>query len=275
MFEALILGTAAAEGVPALFCGCEACTMARARGGKEIRARQSLFIAPDILIDLGPDCLYALHRFQLDWTGLAAILYTHSHDDHCLPTQIGYLRAPVFARGRSVDKTILYGNDHVQEKVASEVTFPEVEFRSAVPFETISLPNATATPIRSYHRPADEEHTLNYIIERDGRTLLYALDTGSYDEQTWEYLATRRLDTVIMECTHGVHPRNPEWPYHLGLPDVVEIKDRLEKIGAINSDTQYIATHISHNGIVPFEEFEALTTPHGIKLAYDGMRIKV
>ena len=66
MFEALILGTAAAEGVPALFCGCPACKMAREVGGKEIRARQSLFIAPDILIDLGPDCLEIVKVLGID-----------------------------------------------------------------------------------------------------------------------------------------------------------------------------------------------------------------
>lgn len=275
MFEALILGTAAAEGVPALFCGCEACTMARQRGGKETRARQSLFIAPDILIDLGPDCLYALHRFSLDWTGLAAILYTHSHDDHCLPTQIEYLHGPTFSRNRSVEKTTLYGNDDVRAKIAPFTNYPEVVVKPAVPFEPIALPNATATPIRSYHRPADEEHTLNYIIERDGRTLLYALDTGSYDDQTWDYLGTRRLDTVIMECTFGIHPADPKWPFHLGLPDVVRMKDRLQAVGAINADTQYIITHFSHNGVAPYEEFSALANPHGIQVAYDGLRVEV
>ena len=31
------LGTAAAEGIPALFCRCEMCAYARKAGGKEIR----------------------------------------------------------------------------------------------------------------------------------------------------------------------------------------------------------------------------------------------
>ena len=37
--EILYLGTAAAEGWPALFCGCEICKRARAAGGKELRTR--------------------------------------------------------------------------------------------------------------------------------------------------------------------------------------------------------------------------------------------
>jgi len=276
MFEAIILGTAAAEGVPALFCGCEACKRAREAGGKELRARQSLFIAPDILIDLGPDCLYAVHRFGLDWSGVEAILYTHSHDDHCQPSQLGYLRTPTFASSRSVAKTTLFGNEDVRAKIAEEADGnPDVEVKPAVPFEPIALPNATATPIRSYHRPADQEVTLNYILERDGRTLLYALDTGSYDDETWEFLATQRLDAVMMECTFGTKPSNPEWPFHLGLPDVVKMKERLEGVGAVNGGTRFIITHFSHNGVAPHDEFTALAAPHGIEVAYDGLRVRV
>ena len=49
------LGTAAAEGWPAVFCRCEACEEAARRGGKNIRTRSQALVNDDLLLDLPPD----------------------------------------------------------------------------------------------------------------------------------------------------------------------------------------------------------------------------
>ncbi|MFA5205011.1 MAG: hypothetical protein WC708_11475 [Lentisphaeria bacterium] len=51
-----ILGSAAAEGIPALWCECETCGQAREKGGKDIRQRASYLIDDDTMVDFGPDC---------------------------------------------------------------------------------------------------------------------------------------------------------------------------------------------------------------------------
>lgn len=43
------LGTAAAEGIPALFCRCDICKEARKRGGREIRTRSQAIIDEKLL----------------------------------------------------------------------------------------------------------------------------------------------------------------------------------------------------------------------------------
>ncbi|MBR4222457.1 MAG: hypothetical protein IKR81_14960 [Victivallales bacterium] len=53
-----ILGSAAAEGWPAMFCSCPACQKARANGGKDLRRRTAYLLDEDTLIDYGPD-IYA------------------------------------------------------------------------------------------------------------------------------------------------------------------------------------------------------------------------
>ena len=45
------LGTAAAEGFPAIFCRCKACEEARLLRGKNIRTRAQALINNDLLID--------------------------------------------------------------------------------------------------------------------------------------------------------------------------------------------------------------------------------
>ena len=49
------LGTAAAEGWPALFCSCPICTHAREHGGKNLRTRTQAILDDDLLIDFPPD----------------------------------------------------------------------------------------------------------------------------------------------------------------------------------------------------------------------------
>ena len=51
----VFLGTAAAEGVPGLWCKCPYCEHARKVGGKEIRRRCSYCVDDDTMIDFGPD----------------------------------------------------------------------------------------------------------------------------------------------------------------------------------------------------------------------------
>ena len=49
------LGTAAAEGMPAVFCRCETCEKARALKGKNIRSRAQALINDDLLLDFSSD----------------------------------------------------------------------------------------------------------------------------------------------------------------------------------------------------------------------------
>ena len=49
------LGTAAAEGWPAVFCNCPLCKRAALLGGRNIRTRSQALINKDLLIDLPPD----------------------------------------------------------------------------------------------------------------------------------------------------------------------------------------------------------------------------
>ena len=52
--EILFLGTAAAEGTPAVFCDCKMCRYAREKGGKEIRSRSGALIDGKLKISVLP-----------------------------------------------------------------------------------------------------------------------------------------------------------------------------------------------------------------------------
>ena len=81
------LGTAAAEGVPGIFCDCENCKRARKLGGKNIRTRSQAILDDTLLIDFPADTYMHFLRFNLPLTKIKSCIITHSHMDHLYPVE--------------------------------------------------------------------------------------------------------------------------------------------------------------------------------------------
>ncbi|MDW8321560.1 MAG: MBL fold metallo-hydrolase [Armatimonadota bacterium] len=263
--KVLFLGTAAAEGVPGLFCGCEVCCIARQRGGKDLRTRSSIFIDHTLKIDLPPDTLHHVFTYQLDLSRLKHLLITHTHEDHLALHELGYL-LPGFAY-RELPLSIYGSADFVRA-----LGYMPDQVRNALdvqvmqPFTPYQIDCYTVIPVLAYHR--EDEQCFNYIVSDGEKTLLYMCDTGWYRDATWRYLAGVQLDAVIAECTKGF----VDAPYdtHLGLKEVLQLKERLHAMGTTHAQTRWAVTHFSHNGRPLQEELEAFCQPHGIEVAYDG-----
>ena len=60
------LGTAAAEGFPAIFCNCEYCQNARRLKGKNIRTRSQAIIDEKLLLDFPAETYYHVFQYGLD-----------------------------------------------------------------------------------------------------------------------------------------------------------------------------------------------------------------
>lgn len=67
--EFVYLGTAAAEGWPALFCSCNACLQAREKGGRNVRGRSQALVDGELLLDLPADTFSRTLEGRLDLTG--------------------------------------------------------------------------------------------------------------------------------------------------------------------------------------------------------------
>lgn len=268
--KALFLGTAAAEGVPGLFCGCEVCCIARQSGGKNLRTRSSIFIDGVLKIDLPPDTLHHVLSYGLDLSQLYHLLITHTHEDHLALHELGYL-VPGFAY-RQLPLSV-YGSEDFARLLSH--TSPDVRKALDVhvlqPFTPHDIAGYTVIPVLAHHR--DDEQCFNYIVSDGSKTLLYMCDTGWYRDATWRYLAGARLDAVIAECTKGF----VDAPYdtHLGLNDVLRLKERLMQMGTAHSQTRWVVTHFSHNGRPLQQELEAFCNPHGIEVAYDGWEVAI
>lgn len=81
-------GSAAAEGVPGIFCHCPVCREARAKGGRFVRARTQAVIDDALLVDLGADTYLNSVRFGFDLSQIGDVLITHAHSDHFYPHEL-------------------------------------------------------------------------------------------------------------------------------------------------------------------------------------------
>lgn len=272
------LGTAAAEGCPALFCNCRLCSLARKNGGKDRRTRSQLFIDNQLLFDFSPDTYqHFLSNPHLNLSAVKHLLITHTHPDHFYLDDI-MLRNDCFSKTVS-DVLTLYGNQTASDLYHSMIeTLPDfyhaeayTSFTHLKPFETVSVGDWMVTPLLADHRKGEECYI--YVIESQGATILIANDTGiQFPKQTISALKHFHFDMVSMDCT-GMNRRIER--NHMGIPNNIDFKEMLSAWGAATSDTQFILTHFSHFGGLTHTELSDLGRNYGFIIAYDNMVITI
>lgn len=272
--ELTYLGTAAAEGIPGIFCACDTCREAMRRGGKDLRTRSQAIVDDRLLIDLPPDTYMHMLRDGVDLAGIEHVIFTHTHSDHFTPAELFY-RRPYFSYPAAT--MTMYGNDALKSKAdelmaASGTTYGKSQLacRELTEFETYDIGGYTVVPLLARHDK--REKCLIYMIGKDGRWLLYGNDTGIFPDATWQYIAGRRFDAISLDCTFCLRG---EGSNHMGAPDLIDMRRRLEDIGCTHPHTQFIATHFSHNGHALHADLEEALRPHGFQVAYDGMKVTV
>ena len=266
-------GTAAGEGWPGVFCGCQLCRQARMLGGRNIRTRSQARIDEDLLLDLPPDnYLHTLYG-GLDLGKIRTLLFTHSHSDHCYPEDLELLREP-YTHTYSGQMQV-FGNSAVERKIVSACGSlggekERFSFHRILPNETVAVGDYTITALRATHAP--EETCLFYHIEKGDKTVLYAHDTGALTRENLETLHRlgKRLSLVSLDCTQQSHP---DGKYHMGLSDAAEQRDLLLKEGLADSNTVFVVNHFSHNGGWLHEEISRRAAACGMTASYDGMQI--
>lgn len=276
--EIQYLGTASAEGWPALFCGCGICKRAREVGGKELRTRTQALVDNKILIDLPPDTYMHSLKYSLELGAVSHLLVTHSHMDHFFPVELIH-RHEHFGHGA---KGILqvYGNEAAEKAFYDAVLIERFKVHpldDAVRFVRLEpLADFMADGYHIIPVPADHdkrETCFIYVIEKGGKSLLYGHDTGiNLSQEAWKCIFGRTYDLISLDATMG---KNHSKEYHMGLPDVMTFVSKMEEQGCIRPDTVKVINHFSHNGQMTHEELEAFAEEHGLTAAYDGMRIRM
>lgn len=274
------LGTAASEGIPALFCQCSLCTEAKKSKGKDIRKRAGVLIDDRLLIDFPPDMLWNIAAYDLDLAKVASLIVTHTHTDHFAPADL-VLRLPgcycSFTDGEPV--LHVYGNSEVvrltENALQVEYGKTHVGFLDTCQlhaFQTKVIDGYAVTPLPAVHKP--DEEAFFYLVQREGRTLLYAHDTGIFSKDVFDYLKETGtvIDILSMDCTFC---SQSDGGNHMGLPDDLIVLQKLKDNQNVNSQTRCIVSHFSHNGAMTHAQLENAAAKCGMTAAYDGMEINL
>ncbi len=280
------LGTGAAELYPNPFCDCEACSQARTSDDpRMLRRRSSLLLDAKTLIDPNPDTPFACIAGGISLSGVENIFVTHLHGDHfsfstleCLSMCVTPPPHPTVwvspAAFRGLEKLHDFLSD--QLKITQPDLFSMVPFRKMEPFTQYSIGDMQVSAVYGNHVGLfPDEHSLNYLFEKKGKRLLYALDTGIPREEAFDYLADTKLDILVIDATFGERPVE-DTNGHLNQKNLLRTLERFQRTGTVTEQTWIYLTHFSHKGGRPHVQFEdemrSLWGPQ-VTVAYDGLHV--
>lgn len=272
------LGTAAAEGVPAVFCNCDTCRRAKERGGREIRTRSQILIDGDTLFDFPMDTYMHMLAYKLDLSAVKRVLITHAHMDHCYPQEF-CMRGEPFAHGMTVPTVDIYCNATVRDlfrtDTAREIR-PDAEksIRLNVlrPYDETVSGDMRIVALPASHTKGEE--CFVYYIERGGRGALLLNDTGVLDPAVYKRLADKEaaVDIVALDCTYGAARHGAG--RHMGLYDAADQLEIMDMCGILKRGAKRFVTHFSHNTDLDYAGLCAVAAPLGIEVAFDGLSVE-
>jgi phosphoribosyl 1,2-cyclic phosphate phosphodiesterase len=262
------LGTGTSYGVPFVGCDCAVCLSTDSRN-KRLRA-SILVEAPAadsagengepfrILVDTGPDLRTQLLRERV--SRINAILWTHAHNDHIIG--LDDMR-PVTNICGYVDG---YGNADTIAKITenfayalvpgrAEPFFPRITPHTVEPFDVLELGPFRVTPLRIAHGRTD---ILALKFECAGKSFVYATDCSDIYPESWPHF--ENLDLLSIDAL-----RHREHPTHFSLAQSLAVAERVRP-------KQTLFTHMAHD--LDHEETNA-ALPHGVRLAFDGLRVEI
>lgn len=262
------LGTAAAEGFPAVFCNCKYCNEARTLGGKNIRTRSQALINDDLLIDLPPDTYYHFLQNGIEGDKIKYLLVTHSHSDHLYRSELDTRHSP-FSHDMRVPVLKIFSSEYTCKKIGN---LPNTEVTVLQPYQTVNIGNYRVTPLPARHMPEGEPFI--YIIEGE-KTLLYAHDTGYFFEDVFSYIEENgiKFDMISLDCTNVDIPIGDDGG-HMGFPNIERAIKRLYTIGAVNDSTVKYVNHFSHNANPSHSVLEKRASLYGCLVSYDGCQVE-
>lgn len=270
-----VLGSCASEGCPSPFCTCDLCVQARTRGGKDMRTRAGYQLGDTIRIDWSPDAFAQGIKFNLDPCLLRHIFITHSHEDHLLPMDF-WTRGIVMKHDGFLAK--VYGNENVLKIIEKSIERGwqnknnRLEPVTMVPGMTVEIPERKISVTALLANHMKTEQALLYLFAGPGWKLFIAHDTDYFPDSTWELLKEQQIDVMVIDSTWGMVRRNDG---HLGIPNVVEIVERMKKEGGLKENALVIPSHLSHHGTPKHAELEAKLAPLGMEPAYDGKIVEL
>ncbi len=281
--KVLYMGTAAEERIPGMFCNCELCQKSLKLGGKNIRTRAQALIDDTLLIDFGADTYDHFLKAGRTLWDIQNVLLTHSHPDHLTLEVFSSRNHWASAETCKYPTIKVYTSAGVIEKIWRVVEARGLEkeliekFWEFIPmnyYESFKIDDFTITPFPANHAKGEQAYI--FLIEKDGKTMFYGNDTGTFTTEVEEWLAAngKYIDLLSLDCTKG----DIETPYygHMSMSQGREIADRFFAKGVIDKNTKLYYTHFAHGCKMTHDELEKTAKEkYGFKITHDGFCLEV
>ena len=281
--KVLFMGTAAAEGIPSIFCSCDTCKRARNLGGRNIATRSQALIDESILLDLGPDTYMHFLNYNLSLGDITNLFITHSHCDHITVNEFDNRRYGM-AYGVKDKKMRIHCSSFVKEQIYKQFealtdinmsTLDDYyEFIVLEPYKSVIVDAYTVTPLPAKHGSAKEQCFI-FLFEKDGRSFLYGNDTGIPDESLYVNLAAmnKKIDILALDCTKGDIEKN--YYSHMSMNENKQMLNKLIEYGICTQDAVCYCNHFSHNCQMVYDELVVAAKKYQFEVTYDGLEIKI
>ena len=281
--KVLYMGTAAEERIPGMFCNCELCQKSLKLGGKNIRTRAQALIDDTLLVDFGADTYDHFIKAGRTLWDIQHVLLTHSHPDHLTLEVFSSRNHWLSAETCKYPTLKVYTSAGVIEKIWRVVEARGLEkeliekFWEFIPmnyYESFKIDDFTVTPLPANHARGEQAYI--FLIEKDGKSMFYGNDTGTFSTDVEEWLAANNkyIDLLSLDCTKG----DIDTPYygHMSMSQGREIADRFLAKGVIDDKTKLYYTHFAHGCKMTHDELEKRAKEkYGFNITHDGFCIEV
>lgn len=235
-----------------LFLGTGAADWKEPADDGEYRRNTSTLVDGEMLIDGNETISEALPMLE----NVPAMLFTHSHGDH--------YSKPFLQRVRP------------RRVFCEESWAEEAGARPVIPGSAFSTAGFQILPVTASHSTGRKnERPLHYILEKDGRRVLYATDGAWLTNHAYHAIKDGApLDGCVFDGTVGdAFPDDWRVFEHNTLPMVRAMRRALEKANLLKKGAPVVATHLArtlHPSQAALEAHEAASDAP-LLIARDGM----
>lgn len=234
----------------------------RKKSVKDFRRRGGVLIDEKILIDAPADIFEVAEElgFSDMFDKVRDVIISHSHEGHFSPDAIIKLAANECVR--------VYATGKVLDLIPDSENIEKIKLSTSTPvmindYTLYSLPANHATDIKG-------EMCLNFVISHD-KTLLYALDGGGINFNSWKTVSQLKIDAVISECALELSETSYAATYHNNLLAAKVLRDILISGKISEENVKFILTHIPSDRKRPIhDELFSMAKSYGMYVAYDG-----
>lgn len=227
------------------------------------RRSSSMIFNDRYLIDCGDHTLHSLRIAKVPYENITDIFITHLHSDH-------YNWENILTIAKSKKSKL-------RVWVRKNATIPpsdNVEIIKMSLWEKyVVSKNCFVTGLSANHdASACPQH---FLFECEGKKMLYACDGAWFLNETWYRLKEAQLDMLVLDATCGDYLGDYRIGEHNSIPMIRVMLPSLKQWGTIVDKTEVYLSHLAPSLHAPHHETVELVKADGVKVAYDGLLVKI